>query len=67
LQAIANDPTLPIEIRLRAANFATPYERPKLSMTATAVVRPLFPVLEKAWQQDRMIEAKGDDGPPDAA
>jgi hypothetical protein len=68
-QAIANDPTLPIEIRLRAANFATPYERPKLSMTATATVPKLIDLWAERERRERLIEAKAldHDGPPDAA
>ena len=45
LQQMAHDTRLPAEIRIRAAGLAVPFERPKLSMTATTSV-PLYDLLE---------------------
>jgi hypothetical protein len=55
LQMIGADKTLPIEIRMRAAGLAVPYEKPKLSMTATVQHRPLFDILEEAHQRRRKV------------
>jgi hypothetical protein len=58
LQRIAHDSDLPPELRVKAAQAAAPYEKPKLSMTATANVVSLYDILEKARQreQERVIE-----------
>jgi hypothetical protein len=45
LQLMAHDTRLPAEVRIRAAGLAVPFERPKLSMTATTSV-PLYDLLE---------------------
>jgi hypothetical protein len=55
LQMIGADKSLPIEIRMRAAGLAVPYEKPKLSMTATVQSRPLFDILEEAHQRNRRV------------
>jgi hypothetical protein len=56
LQMIGADKSLPIEIRMRAAGLAVPYERPKLSMTATASGgRKLFDILEEARLRERKV------------
>ena len=58
LQAIGADKSWPIEIRVRALQAAVPFERPKLSMTATVQHRPLFDILEEArLKERRVIEA----------
>jgi hypothetical protein len=55
LQMMAHDKNLPPEIRVRAAGLAVPFERPKLSMTATASV-PLYDLLEARRQKPKVIE-----------
>ena len=55
LQMIASDKNLPVEIRMRAAGLAVPYEKPKLSMTATANVPKLFDILEAARLKERKV------------
>jgi hypothetical protein len=55
LQAIGADKTWPIEVRVRALQAAVPFERPKLSMTATVQHRPLFDILEEARLRDRKV------------
>jgi hypothetical protein len=55
LQMIGADKSLPIEIRMRAAGLAVPYEKPKLSMTATVNHRPLFDILEEARLKERKV------------
>jgi hypothetical protein len=55
LQMIGADKSLPIEIRMRAAGLAVPYEKPKLSMTATVHHRPLFDILEEARLKERKV------------
>jgi hypothetical protein len=58
LQAIGADKSWPIEVRVRALQAAVPFERPKLSMTATVNHRPLFDILEEArLKERRVIEA----------
>jgi hypothetical protein len=65
LQMIASDKNLPVEIRIRAAGLAVPYEKPKLSMTATTRVVTLYDVLERAKQRERekVIEHEPDPRP----
>jgi hypothetical protein len=53
LQLMAHDTRLPPEIRIRAAGLAVPFERPKLSMTATTSV-PLYDLLQA--RRRRVIE-----------
>jgi hypothetical protein len=65
LQAIGSDKTLPIEVRVRALTAAVPFERPKLSMTATTNSSKLYDVLEAAKQKQKLIEQQ--DEPPPAA
>jgi hypothetical protein len=55
LQLMAHDKKLPPEIRIRAAGLAVPFERPKLSMTATTTV-PLFDLLEARRNKGKVIE-----------
>jgi hypothetical protein len=62
LQAIGADKSWPIEVRVRALQAAVPFERPKLSMTATVSRRPLFDILEEAHQRNRRVI----DAPPPA-
>jgi hypothetical protein len=75
LQAIGADKSWPVEVRVRALTAAVPFERPKLSMTATANAPKLFDILEAARLKERkVIEAQpadtktvlGED-PPDTA
>jgi hypothetical protein len=63
LQAMAHDATLPPEVRIRAAGLAVPFERPKLSVTATTSV-PLYDLLEARRQKAKVIEH--DPSPPAA-
>ena len=65
LQAIGADKSLPIELRVRALTAAVPYERPKLTMTATTTMPKLFDILEEAKKRQRVIEHEPE--PPDAA
>jgi hypothetical protein len=67
LQAIGADKSWPIEIRVRALTAAVPFERPKLSMIATASGHKLYDVLENAKRRQKLIEAKPADDGPDAA
>jgi hypothetical protein len=55
LQMMAHDKNLPPEIRVRAASAAVPYERPKLSVTATASI-PLYDLLEERRRKGKVIE-----------
>jgi hypothetical protein len=55
LQSIGADKSWPIEVRVRALQAAVPFERPKLSMTATTNARPLFDILEAARLKDRRV------------
>jgi hypothetical protein len=55
LQMMAHDKNLPPEIRVRAAGLAVPFERPKLSVTATASV-PLYDLLEERRRKAKVIE-----------
>jgi hypothetical protein len=55
LQSIGADESWPIEVRVRALQAAVPFERPKLSMTATVQHRPLFDILEEARLRDRKV------------
>jgi hypothetical protein len=55
LQLIAADKNLPVEIRIRAAAAAVPFERPKLAVTAKASVVSLYDVLERHRQTERVI------------
>jgi hypothetical protein len=55
LQMTAHDINLPPEIRVRAAGLAVPFERPKLSVTATASV-PLYDLLEERRRKAKVIE-----------
>ena len=52
LQMMAHDKNLPPEIRVRAAGLAVPFERPKLSVTATASI-PLYDLLEERRARPR--------------
>ncbi len=55
LQLMAHDKNLPPEVRIRAAGLAVPFERPKLSVTATTSV-PLFDLLEARRRKGKVIE-----------
>ena len=55
LQMMAHDKNLPPEIRVRAAGLAVPFERPKLSVTATASI-PLYDLLEERRRKAKVIE-----------
>jgi hypothetical protein len=55
LQVMAADTSLSAETRIRAASAAVPYERPKLSVTATTSV-PLYDLLEERRRRDKVIE-----------
>jgi hypothetical protein len=55
LQQIGADRSWPIEVRVRALQAAVPFERPKLSMTATVNHRPLFDILEEARLKERKV------------
>jgi hypothetical protein len=55
LQVMAADMTLPPEVRIRAASAAVPYERPKLSVTATTTL-PLYDLLEERRRKGKVIE-----------
>ena len=61
LQMMAHDATLSPEVRIRAAGLAVPFERPKLSVTATTSV-PLYDLLEA--RRRKVIEH--DPSPPAA-
>lgn len=63
LQMMAHDKNLSPEIRIRAAGLAVPFERPKLSVTATTSV-PLYDLLEERRRKAKVIEQ--DPGPPAA-
>jgi hypothetical protein len=52
LRSIAHDTSLRVEVRTRAAAAGLPFEKPKLSMTATANVPKLFDILERARLKD---------------
>jgi hypothetical protein len=68
LQAIGSDKTLPIDVRVRALTAAVPFERPKLSMTATTNTHKLYDILEAAKLKQKVIEqASAQDEPPPAA
>ena len=56
LQVMAADMTLPPEVRIRAASAAVPYERPKLSLTATTTTLPLYDLLEERRRKGKVIE-----------
>jgi hypothetical protein len=55
LQLMAHDKKLPPEVRIRAAGLAVPYERPKLSVTATTSL-PLYDLLEAQRRKSKLIE-----------
>lgn len=55
LQVMAADTNLSAETRIRAAAAAVPYERPKLSVTATTTV-PLYDLLEERRRKGKVIE-----------
>ena len=55
LQVMAADQSLSAETRIRAASAAVPYERPKLSVTATTTV-PLYDLLEEHRRKAKVIE-----------
>jgi hypothetical protein len=55
LQKMAHDPRLPVDTRIKAAAAALPYERPKLSVTATANIGFLAARLDQA-QPPKIIE-----------
>ncbi len=52
LQLMAHDTSLSPEVRIRAAGLAVPFERPRLSMTATTSV-PLYDLLEAPTEDNR--------------
>lgn len=67
LQMMAHDSNLAPEVRIRAAGLAVPFERPKLSVTATTTV-PLYDLLEAKRRKGKTIEhAPGNDPSPPAA
>jgi hypothetical protein len=68
LQAIGADKSWPIEVRVRALTAAVPFERPKLSMTATTSGHKLYDVLENAKRRQKLIEQAPEplDQPPAA-
>jgi hypothetical protein len=55
LQAIGADRTWPIEVRVRALQAAVPFERPRLTVNATANVPKLFDILEAARLRERKV------------
>jgi hypothetical protein len=55
LQMMAHDASLDPQVRIRAASAAVPFERPKLSVTATTTV-PLFDLLEARRRKGKVIE-----------
>jgi hypothetical protein len=55
LQVMAADKSLSPEARIRAASAAVPFERPKLSVTATTSV-PLYDLLQERRRKDKTIE-----------
>ncbi len=55
LQKMAHDPRMPVEVRIKAAAAALPYERPKLSIHATADIVSLASRLDQA-QPPKVIE-----------
>ena len=54
LQLMAHDKKLPPEVRIRAAGLAVPYERPKLSVTATTSL-PLYDLLESRRRKSSKV------------
>jgi hypothetical protein len=67
LQHIAHDANMPPELRVRAAGLAVPFEKPKLSMTASVAPVRLYDVLEAARRRQKVIEHAPDPDPPTAA
>ena len=63
LQLMAHDKNLPPEVRIRAAGLAVPFERPKLSVTASTSI-PLYDLLEARRRKTKVIEH--DSGTPAA-
>jgi hypothetical protein len=55
LQAIGADKSWPIEVRVRALTAAVPFERPRLTVNATANVPKLFDILEAARLRERKV------------
>jgi len=55
LQLMAHDKNLPPEVRIRAAGLAVPFERPKLSVTASTSI-PLYDLLEARRRKTKVIE-----------
>jgi hypothetical protein len=55
LQAIGADKSWPVEVRVRALSAAVPFERPRLTVNATANAPKLFDILEAAHQRNRKV------------
>jgi hypothetical protein len=66
LQAIGADTSWPIEVRVRALQAAVPFERPKLSMSATANVNRLYDVRAAGKLRDREKVIEHQPDPPAA-
>ena len=62
LQRAYNDPQSSETNRIKAAGLAVPFERPKLSVTATTSVR-LYDLLEARRQKPKVIEHQPSDDP----
>ena len=63
LQAIGSDKTLPIDVRVRALTAAVPFERPKLSMTATTNPFAASTLSHSASRPQELLTL-GAEGPP---
>jgi hypothetical protein len=65
LQAVYRNSSLPLQVRLRAAGLAIPYEAPKLMVTAVVNEQDFATLLDKRierMKEVRAIEAKPNNG-----
>src|SRR5215468_9204838 len=62
LQRAYNNPQSSETNRIKAAGLAVPFERPKLSVTATTSV-PLYDLLEERRRRSKVIEHQPSSGP----
>jgi hypothetical protein len=68
LQAIGADKSWPVEVRVRALTAAVPFERPRLTVNATASPHKLYDILAAGKLRDcKVIEATPADDPPKPA
>lgn len=59
LKSVYGNPSVPLQVRMRAAIEALPFECPKLSATAFVPVRDFAAILEERIKHQKAVEAQG--------